>query len=360
MNTALENWAKRVIDKVSKVASEAELDFYPLQSEAKMNPEIMFLGLNPGGGATYESQCNNLDWGPKGIPITVERLLLGNPDYEKNAQNWSIIKGLNKIPSFAHVLSNGDYVFANYFYLSTPDFNDVPKKYKNALALCERLTYEFIDIIKPKKIIILGTSSGIDRLSITRRKVLLQGFRQRLLMSGYLNDIPVYAIPHPSTMAITYDEIAALDKNFNECILGNTLTEFSFVPVNWDNFNIEKLNEKLQLSGSKAKFKHKEKSTFIATVQVGVDQLLFTLMTAKNDLYWHLRDELAGKSGSNDRYYANLQNVENYTHSLEQIEGIKSNSFVFKKQFKNYAVTSLEEFFDALVRDILSLEEVIR
>lgn len=243
MNTALENWAKRVIEEVSKVASEAKLDFYPLQSAAKMYPDILFLGLNPGGGATYESQCNNLDWGPQGVPMTVERLLLGNPDYEKNGPHWTIIRGLNKIPSFANVLSNADYVFANYFYLSTPDFSDVPKKYKEALALCERLTYEFIDIIKPKKIIILGTSSGIDRLNITEKKVILQGFWQRLLMSGFLNDIPVYAITHPSTMAITYEEIAALDKNFNESIAGKNLTEFSFVPVNWDNFNIAELNK---------------------------------------------------------------------------------------------------------------------
>lgn len=109
------------------------------------------------------------------------------------------------------------------------------------------------------------------------------------------------------------------------------------------------------LAGSNITFQLKENSTYIATLQVGDDQLLLTLITHKKDLYWYLRDALAGKSGSNDRYYANLGNVEKYLEGVEQIEGIRSNSFVFKKQFKNYAVTSLDEFYTALTQDIIAL-----
>ena len=57
MNTftpELQQWAAEVIEKITPIAEEINLAYYPLQSEAKMNPELLIIGLNPRGDVNIE------------------------------------------------------------------------------------------------------------------------------------------------------------------------------------------------------------------------------------------------------------------------------------------------------------------
>ena len=42
----LEQWAAEVIEKITPIAEQIDLAYYPLQTEAKMNPELLIIGLN--------------------------------------------------------------------------------------------------------------------------------------------------------------------------------------------------------------------------------------------------------------------------------------------------------------------------
>ena len=114
--TELLNWAEEVINKFTPWAEKFNIDYYPLQSKAKENPEYLIIGLNPGGGNTYNSQKGNRAWQFVNSKMTVERLLKGNPYFGYEKDKWSIIQGLNKIPFCKDVLEKEDYCFINYFY----------------------------------------------------------------------------------------------------------------------------------------------------------------------------------------------------------------------------------------------------
>lgn len=43
----LEQWAAEVIEKITPIAEQIDLAYYPLQTEAKMNPKLLIIGLNP-------------------------------------------------------------------------------------------------------------------------------------------------------------------------------------------------------------------------------------------------------------------------------------------------------------------------
>ena len=68
MNTfssELQQWATEVIEKITPIAEQINLAYYPLQTEAKMNPELLIIGLNPRGDVnikedkgTYSNQKN--------------------------------------------------------------------------------------------------------------------------------------------------------------------------------------------------------------------------------------------------------------------------------------------------------------
>ena len=42
----LEQWAAEVIEKITPIAEQIDLAYYPLQTEAKMNPKLLIIGLN--------------------------------------------------------------------------------------------------------------------------------------------------------------------------------------------------------------------------------------------------------------------------------------------------------------------------
>src|SRR5690606_28449608 len=131
-----------------------------LQSPAKANADVLFLGLNPGGGYSYDCQKNNPQWEFSNGMMSQDRLLNGNPDFNNALQNWSLFKGLKQIPFIKDVISEDKYILTNYYYLSTKSFDEVlnDRTQIEVVNACKRLTLELIGIIQPKIIIVLGTS----------------------------------------------------------------------------------------------------------------------------------------------------------------------------------------------------------
>ena len=199
---ALVAWVEKVIEKCTPNAEKFNLEYYPLQSKAKLNPEILFIGLNPGGGYGYDCQINNPDWefDKLNSKLTAQRLLKGNPSFDKEffAGKWKYGNGLRKIAFLKNSIDKYDFVFTNYIYYSSTSFSEINKnELTNAIQENISQTLDLINLINPKHIIVLGTGTGIDKISKSN-KVLIQGFKKRLLVQGELNGKIVYGIPHPS------------------------------------------------------------------------------------------------------------------------------------------------------------------
>lgn len=361
--TLLEKWAEETIDLVTPFAEELNKDFYPLQSPAVpgCHPAVLFLGLNPGGGYDYESQKKNTAWEFKDGKMTVQRLLKGNPSFENQALEWPLLKGLKRIGRFKEILDKGDFVLANYYYLSTPDFKEVQSNlHKEALTLCKQQTLKLINILNPGLIIVLGTSAGIDQLPFSDKKTVLSGYNQRLIVSARSENSKVYAIPHPSTMAITQEEADAIDQNMRELFKDETLTKYNFIKINYDEISIDALNQKLKEVGIGLQFKEDKKDEYSSNLPYKNSRLILKILNKKNEKYFCIRDADAGNKGQIDRYYKNLESPEMITDCIADPKSVRMNGWLIQKFFKMYGANSLENFYHLLIEDMGSLYKSIR
>lgn len=350
MNENLRAWAQKTIDTITPFAEEINVDFYPLQSPMLEKPQVLILGLNPAGGHTYISQKET--WKFEGDQMSVDQLLRGNPTFELENNTWSYIKGLRKFSFIRELLDQGDYVLMNYYYLSTSRFADVGKRHKDALGKCKDLTFELIDLLKPSMILVTGTANGIDFLPFENKRTVSDGHKQRLLVTGNHKDIPVFAIPHPSWLAITSAEIEAIDVNLKEGALGRPLTKVEFQKINLKTaVSIEGINEKLH--GSSIHFKEAKAGQFDCIID-GLDDKLLIRIVLK-DRYWGLRDAMPIAHN----YFDNLKNKGMYISAITEPKVSKQQSWLVKKEFRMYAISKQEDLIDSLAEDILSLVNAI-
>ena len=336
MNTftpELQQWASEVIEKITPIAEEINLAYYPLQSEAKMNPELLIIGLNPGSEASYKNQQENPNWEFKDGKMTTERLLKGNP-FIAEKEEWKIFRGLNRIPFIKQAVDTNDYCFMNYVYFGTSDFNKI-KGHAKAVETCTALTKKFIEIIKPKHIIVLGLE-GIESISKIE-KTLLKGKSKRLLVQGGdLFGKQILGISHPS-YAVSATEYEAIDTNIKEFYEGKPLKPFTFKPnVKASDVNIEEINKIL---GGK---------------------LVFTLMDNKKDIY------AAQCNGvGNDildfridiKQKEKLENTEVYKSTFKEPFSLEVNAWFVEKFLNNYPQE--KEIEQEIADDLLSLLKAI-
>ena len=247
MNTftpELQQWAAEVIEKISPIAEEINLAYYPLQSEAKMNPELLIIGLNPRAEdekiACLDSQRNNPIWEFEDGKMTVERILKGNPCYSEK-DTWNVMEGIENTDFIKKAIKDNSYCFMNYIFFSTKDENALKnlKEFKKIEDICVDLTKKFVEIINPKQIIVLGVTAS-DKL-VTNKKTILQGNNAKLVVEGNISERKVFAIYHPSRLKAYLDK-NIINKRLSEFLEGKELT-----PINLDN----KINAQNVLSALK-------------------------------------------------------------------------------------------------------------
>lgn len=203
MNNELKKWAEETVDFLHNVATdknnpELDLSFYAFRTEPKINPNVVFLGINPGEFAySYENLYKNPIWElEKEGMMTPERFIKADPSIG-DLEKWKIWIELQK--SFGEFEFFKDYVFMNLIYFNTNNVEDLIRR-KNGLEVYKK-NIEFTkklltDIIKPNYIVCLGTQDCFDRF-VKQEEVLLKTTK-RLVVTGFLGDIKVFGIPHPS------------------------------------------------------------------------------------------------------------------------------------------------------------------
>lgn len=196
----IRNWAEKVINECSKIAENSDFDmkylFYPLQSAPCFQPEILFIGTNPGSTLGYRKE--NLE----DIIGVKENLFLKN--YED--PNWKNLRSLTEM--FSGTILKPLYEKANIinmFYFNSGTFNSIKNKRgaNEAIELCKNLTLEYINLVQPKTIIIFGKPAKIWFTQLVDdKKFSICTYAENkceLMSSTYYKSIPVYSICHPTT-----------------------------------------------------------------------------------------------------------------------------------------------------------------
>jgi len=351
MNTfssELQQWATEVIEKITPIAEEINLAYYPLQSEAKMNPELLIIGLNPGSQGEYKEQKINDKWEFKDGKMTTERLLKGNPTYAEK-DTWPIFKGMKNIAFIRESIESNNYCFINYIFFGTKGIKDFTSisNHREIEEICIEFTKKFIEIIKPKHIIVLGLKSmeSISKIE----KTLLKGKSERLLVQGAdLFGKQVLAISHPS-YAVSAAEYEAIDTNIKEFYDCKPLTPFTFKPnVKASDVNIEVINKILDGKLEFTLMKNKENIYAAQCKGVGNDVLDFRIDLKQNEKYISFRSLDHSKK---------LENTEVYKNTFKEPFSLEVNAWFVEKFLNNYPQE--KEIEQEMADDLLSLLKAI-
>ena len=342
----LEQWAAEVIEKITPIAEQIDLAYYPLQTEAKMNPELLIIGLNPRAvdekEARLDSQKNNSIWEFKDGKMSTERLLKGNPCYSEK-DTWTVIKGIENINFVKRSIESGNYCFMNYIFFSTKDENTLKglKNFKLIEDTCVDFEKKIVDIINPKQIIVLGVTAS-DKL-VTNKKTILQSNNARLVVEGNISGRKVFAIYHPSRLK------SYLDKNIINKYLSELLEGKKVTPINLNNkINIQNVLSVLKEKGFE--FTKLPKGEYYKFITKGLndDELDFRIDLQDKIPYIAFRS-------SNQKDFLNLNATDFYLEHFPKAE--TTPHWIGRKNLYVYSENNVDQ---EVISDLLSLLNAIK
>lgn len=153
-------------------------DYYVFQTAYRYQPELMIVGVNPGGNGIGAGR-----W-----------LTQGSNSYTTGCHPWfDTLRSIFNYPDdekLAVVLDN--CVGSNKCFVNTGNQKDLPKEI-NRMSTC--LIRELVDIVKPKHILTLG-SDVFCTLKNKPEKVI--EFSSTKFKHSKFNETPVAYIPNPS------------------------------------------------------------------------------------------------------------------------------------------------------------------
>lgn len=197
----LQKWAEGIINYCSPIAEKQNLEYYPLQSPLNTNStDVLIVGINPRSNGNYQSQSTNEIWEFSNGKMTSERLLKGNPYFDLNDTNWKFFRNLKQINFLKEIVEDDRFTYMNYFYFTSSDAIQMRKikGFQDIVTFSKKTLIELINIISPKLIIVLGVSDGLDIISDVPVESILHTGSHRILTAGSIQNIKLYAIPHPS------------------------------------------------------------------------------------------------------------------------------------------------------------------
>lgn len=206
-------WLKEVAEKCHQLALNPEMkcdfDFYVFQSSCNYyNPNLLIIGINPGGDKRYTSLLEelklkgedkrsafSLGYNLSGLEENINTLVT-KPSWEIEKQE----KGGDKMrASFSRVFINGtpmrkmleEAVAMNRYYFNTNGTSELEKIRDPARAFCINKTLDFIDILNPANILFYGGEPDLKR----RYNIEFNSIGNNV-KKGILKGRLIYIIPH--------------------------------------------------------------------------------------------------------------------------------------------------------------------
>ena len=198
----IEHWINKVYQKCNELGEMLNKDYYPFQcsrESLQQGVELLIIGANPGGSNPFPANktINGLfSCGNDGSNAYIA--------YKDDPQ-WKINKPILKIfstPNLRKVLESAVIMNAVYFNTSeVKDLSLLPNK-KEATSFCIQATQEFINILKPKAILMLGCNAP-KWLRIKYNKeenglLFSDETKKSALIFEIKVESPIYIIHHPS------------------------------------------------------------------------------------------------------------------------------------------------------------------
>ena len=201
----LENWLQEVLQNGNEYGRQIGLDFYPFQcsyNSLKPSVDLLIIGTNPGGEGGFSERK------------TIDKLFNCGANEENayiaeaNNPIWKINKPILEMFSSEHlrkILEKA--IIMNVMYFNSQRVSSLEKYDKNSVTIatkfCIEKTKEFIEIIKPKAVLLLGMKApkwlGV-RFSL--QNSILQSVDNKpttnMIWKVENNGIPYYIIHHPS------------------------------------------------------------------------------------------------------------------------------------------------------------------
>lgn len=346
----LQEWANQIIDYCSPIAEKQNLEYYPLQSPLNVeNTDVLIIGINPRSNGNHKTQSENPLWEYTEGKMPVERLLKGNPYFSLSNNDWRFFNNLKQIDFLKEIIDSNRFTYMNYFYFSSSDAKQMKKidGFKDIVAFFRKALIDLIDIIKPKLIIILGVSDGLDIISDIPVSTILKKRNNRILTSGVIYNTKLYAIPH-SSRGYAYDVRSALNISLRELFENKNVSPFSFEESNFiPRIDIKKINEILSSYNFQFSDYNKTKGIYKAIYKgIGTDKLDFRLDIRPSQKYIAFRSE--------KRDFFDLEGKELYK---QVFCGKENKSWLVYKNLNYYqANTPIEE---QISNDIITLLEKI-
>lgn len=177
-------WDKTVVKEYNKLAARGiisdKVDYYMLQTPPRYAPDLMIVGINPGGKVhsgnrwSWPKKDANLYTTDGGYWFNTVRKIFGYPNNEK----------------LKSVLDN--CVGSNVYFINTPSQRDIPAELKAA----SDLIVELINLVNPKHIIGFG---DMPYRTLRKRDKKPERFGSILLTHGETqNGIPIARVYNPS------------------------------------------------------------------------------------------------------------------------------------------------------------------
>lgn len=200
-----EKWLKEVADQCHEYAiSDPKMqDFYVFQSRSDFfKPNLLIIGANPGDEKNYLEALKEKNIERR----TAEHLEYSSNQYIENENNpkWRINKPILMMfntPKLRKILENS--VIMNAVYFNTRNVQAINNSIgKEAKKFCIEKTKEFIDIIQPKNVLLLG-KDPLNWLKIKMNNHENMGLsygddKNALVLRKELNGIQYFQIFHPS------------------------------------------------------------------------------------------------------------------------------------------------------------------
>lgn len=331
----LVSWAENVIQACKPISEDYHLDYYAFQKPCNLHHKDLILALNP-----YSKDFQSQKKEDKILStLTSEQLLNGNLAWDKNSSSWKIIRQLSKMKIIHDMQYKFNYM--NYVYFPSKTFNDIKKiKEVDILEICKNLTLEFIDILKPERIILLGTSSGIDQFDGSGEVLLCGNNNKRLIVKSHIGNYDVFAIPHPSWL--TDEELYSIDVNLKEIITAQKQSgfisdpKFSYVLRN----DLDNSLQTLNLNSNNKNYSD------IVIGGIEDDELLIRI---------NYREKKLGVRNNKSKNFYELKGLNLYKSFFSNIVKENEDSWAFQKNFPNHFFAShndiAREIFD-LVKEI--------
>lgn len=187
-----------VSDTCHVFADKIDRDFYVFQTPIIYNPDLLIIGINPGGGKSYKEILSEKRYEkrPANDLGYNDNTLTTKPAWEIEAKlrgSDTLRNRLGRVFNTENNLNILDQsVMMNMIYFNSKKANEIFSLPSEIIGYCLNTTQKFVEVINPKNILFLTSNDwSLSKCGVKGIKSLGNNIKE-----GNLKNRTVYAIPH--------------------------------------------------------------------------------------------------------------------------------------------------------------------